>query len=140
MAFVTVSPAVTARLVLTATGLEMPWSSCRLPAGMVFVRFPVPAFAEVVTMNTSVQVPGEPGVPAGIVPPVSVTELEVEETDPAPHWVGEGVPETNMPAGRAAGRNALVRLSCWTFRVAWASAALVTPWKVWMAPAGMVLT
>ena len=73
IAFATVSSPVTVRLVLTVVGLETFWSSCRLPAGMEFVKVEDPAVAGVVTVKTILQVPGFPGVPVGIVAPVSVT-------------------------------------------------------------------
>jgi len=43
------------------------------------------------------------------------------------------------PAGIVAGTNALEMFSCWTLSTAWAGKALVTPWAVVTAPAGMVL-
>ena len=49
--FVAVNSPVTVRLALTVVGLEINWSSVKLPAGIVFTRTAEPAVTGVVTVN-----------------------------------------------------------------------------------------
>ena len=105
--FARVRAPVMFRAPLKLVGLVTCWSSCRLSAGMVFVRVCVPRVTGVVTVKVSRHWPGVKTVPAGMVPPVSVTELAVNVTVP-PHCGEIGVPETVMLAGKGSVRLTLV--------------------------------
>lgn len=86
---------------LAGTGLVISWAVTSEFAGIVFVRVVVAEFAAEATVTVIVQVPaGVGGVAlAGIVPPLSVTDVAVLVIVP-PHCGEAGVPEIVNPAGR----------------------------------------
>jgi hypothetical protein len=88
----------TVTVVVAGRKFPMPWSVVNCPGGIRLVNVPDGVPAGTVTGTEIVQVPKFVGLPAGIVPPVRLTEFAVVETVP-PHVV-VAVPATIKGLGR----------------------------------------
>lgn len=95
-----ISDPLTARVARAENKFPTPCAVVNAPAGMVFVNVPEAVPAGAVTGTEIVQVPGVLVLPAGIVPPVRLTLVDVVETVPGGTHVLVAVPLTTNGLGK----------------------------------------
>ena len=91
---------LTVTLALAGDKLPIPWLVVNVSAGMIFVSTPDDVPVGAVTGTEIVQVPGLVTLPAGMVPPVRLTLVDVVETVPGGIQVLVAVPLTTNGLGK----------------------------------------